>query len=246
MGLNGKKNKNIVAALVLVLLAIAALLAVILVKKGWQQAKGSKEAGVLSDPVIKASSVMVECGDQVGCGNIYEVRKDTAVIVTARHILEGNSDAGNFAESGEEPKVSDQINVTFRDGRVETASLLKEDPALDVAFLEVGASLPEGMAGIFAGADAAFVSDFALMPGTEIYLRNALTDQVYAGTVAIPSVYSEDFGTEMILCYCVVDEGMSGTGLFDAEGNYLGMLLGSTDEGEAVCLEAARIRSAAP
>ncbi len=136
--------------------------------------------------------------------------------------------------------------MTFCDGRVETASLLKEDPALDVAFLEVRKTLQEDMPAIPAWAGGDQVSDSHLMPGTEILLRNALTDEVYAGTVELPAVYSEDFGTEMILCYCVVDDGMSGTGLFDDEGNYLGMLLGSTDDGEAVCLEAAKIRATAP
>ena len=76
-----------------------------------------------------------------------------------------------------------------------------------------------------------------IVPEMNIFLRNALEDQVYAGVVELPSVYSEDFGREMIVCYCSVDPGMSGTGLFDEAGNYLGMLLGTTDEGEAVCLE---------
>ena len=242
----GKKIKNIVTALVTVLIVTAALVAILGAKKGWLNNTGGNEAGGLSEPVIKASSVIVECGDRMGCGNIYDIREDVAVIVTARHILEGYSDSGNFTGPEDNSKVDSQIHVTFCDGRVETASLLKEDPALDVAFLEVRKTLQEDMPAIPVGAGGDQVSDSHLMPGTEILLRNALTDEVYAGTVELPAVYSEDFGTEMILCYCVVDDGMSGTGLFDDEGNYLGMLLGSTDEGEAVCLEAAKIRATAP
>ena len=37
---------------------------------------------------------------------------------------------------------------------------------------------------------------------------------------------------------------MSGTGLFDEEGNYLGILLGGSDEAEAVCLDANSIKAA--
>ena len=46
---------------------------------------------------------------------------------------------------------------------------------------------------------------------------------------------------DIIYCYCAVTPGMSGAGLFDESGHYLGILLGGSDEAEAVCLDAASI-----
>ena len=246
MDIRGKKNKFIVSALIIALLLIIALVAVILLNKGRQPGASENGNEESKEPLIKASSVMVECGDQVGCGNVYECSEDAIIIVTARHILE-DAKAGTSAGDA-------SIQVTFYDGEASQAKLIKEDSGLDVAFLEINKKeLPAHGLGYQAVAMTSSdvnkeygKPDATLNPGTNIYLRNALKDQVYAGTIELPSVYSEDFGTEVILCYCVVDDGMSGTGLFDEENNYLGMLLGSTEDGEAVCLDVAGIKAIAP
>ena len=57
-----------------------------------------------------------------------------------------------------------------------------------------------------------------------------------AGLVASPETFSEDFNQDVIYCYLDVNEGMSGGGLFDYKGRYLGLLLGGSDEGEGVFL----------
>lgn len=197
---------------------------------------GRKESEITEDgiPLIEKSAVMVECGESVGSGNIYRIKDDSFTIVTAGHIFEN--------ETGSEPG----ITVTFYDGEKAKGSVVKADKQLDVAFLEV-------LSGDIRDADtrykAVYEDDFTdsdiIMPavGDVIYLRNSVTGTNYAGTMGLPSVYSEDFGRNMILCYCEVDEGMSGTGLFDEEYGYCGMLLGGTKDSGAVCLDVKSISS---
>ena len=174
---------------------------------------------------ITKLSVVVSCGEYYGCGTVYDRTGDDLVIVSARHILEDYF-------SG----VSTDIKVGFSDGTVSNASLIKEDTGLDIVFLSVKRDLKGPYVKKKSAASPAI--------GEPVYLVDSNTSDVYAGSVASPSIYSEDFGMDMIYCYCLVTPGMSGTGLFDEEGRYLGILLGGSDEAEAVCLDASAIYEA--
>lgn len=180
---------------------------------------------------IKKLCVSVSCGEYYGCGTIYDDDKSSFTIVTARHVLQDYYDGA-----------SENIMVKFENNESCKASILKENMDLDIVFLFVGKNDIStdyySVADISSGSDISSKSGRTLSPGQTIYLVDAETDEVYAGTVANPSVYSEDFGMDMIYCYCAVTPGMSGTGLFDEEGKYIGILLGGSDEAEAVCLSA--------
>ena len=190
---------------------------------------------------IKDLTVVVSCGEHYGCGTIYDSDDSSFIIVTAMHVLEDYYGG-----------VSDEIVVTF-DGQEKCgATILKDSSNLDIVFLSVDkGTVSDDHYSIFdftsdknisSESSNNIKSDNTLLPGQTIYFVDANTGDIYAGSIASPSVYAEDFGMEMIYCYCAVTPGMSGTGMFDEDGNYLGILLGGSDEAEAVCLDAGSIK----
>ena len=190
---------------------------------------------------IKDLTVVVSCGEHYGCGTIYDSDDSSFIIVTAMHVLEDYYGG-----------VSDEIVVTFDDQELCEATILKDSATLDIVFLSVDkGTVSDDHYSIFdftsdknisSESSGDVKSDNTLLPGQTIYFVDANTGDIYAGSIASPSVYAEDFGMEMIYCYCAVTPGMSGTGMFDEDGHYLGILLGGSDEAEAVCLDAGSIR----
>lgn len=225
---------------------IAIILGFLLVLAGfagvWTQQINNKKTESrpeIDSPVdISKLCVTVSCGEYYGCGTIYDSDESSFTIVTARHVLDEY-----FAGS------SDSIEVTFDDQSCCAATIISDTPSLDIAFLNIDADAVSesyySVSDISPGSDAN-VSEANIIPasGQTIYFADANTGDVYAGSIISPSVYSEDFGMDMIYCYCAVTSGMSGTGLFDESGNYLGILLGGSDEAEAVCLDASSVRDA--
>ena len=187
--------------------------------------------------------VSVSCGDHYGCGTVYGSDENSFIIVTAMHVLEDYYGG-----------VSDEIVVIFDDQELCEATILKDSATLDIVFLSVDkGTVSDDHYSIFdftsdknisSESSNNVKSDNTLLPGQTIYFVDANTGDIYAGSIASPSVYAEDFGMEMIYCYCAVTPGMSGTGMFDEDGHYLGILLGGSEEAEAVCLDADSIRDA--
>jgi S1-C subfamily serine protease len=229
IGFTMKKIFGMILGLLLVGVVVAGI---------WIQQNNSKNTdGVLSQdsPVdISKLCVSVSCGDHYGCGTIYDDDSSSFTIVTAMHVLQDYYDGS-----------SKDISVTFEGQEICNASVLKDDTAKDVVFLSVERDEVDGeydsVLSSSVSAHGSSGADGVLSPGQTIYFVDANTGDIYAGSIASPSVYSEDFGMDMIYCYCAVTPGMSGTGLFDESGHYLGILLGGSDEAEAVCLGAASI-----
>ena len=214
-----------------------------------QYNNGQNEKNILGvdSPVdISKLSVSVSCGEHYGCGTIYDDDESSFTIVTAMHVLQDYYDGS-----------SKDISVTFGGQEICNATVLKNDTANDVVFLSVERDEVDGEydsvlsasasacgfdeSNIASGADGSSWANDILSPGQTIYFVDANTGDIYAGSIASPSVYSEDLCMDIIYCYCAVTPGMSGTGLFDESGHYLGILLGGSDEAEAVCLDAASI-----
>lgn len=230
-----KKTFGMILGLLLVGVVVAGI---------WTQQNNSKNTdGVLSQdsPVdISKLCVSVSCGDHYGCGTIYDDDSSSFTIVTAMHVLQDYYDGS-----------SKDISVTFMDQEICSATVLKDDTAKDVVFLRVERDEVDGEYDPVLNASAsahgfdesiiASGADDILSPGQTIYFVDANTGDIYAGSIASPSVHSEDLCMDVIYCYCAVTPGMSGTGLFDESGHYLGILLGGSDEAEAVCLGAASI-----
>ncbi len=223
-----KKTLGIILGLLLVGIVMAGI---------WTQHNDQNEKNVPggNSPVdISKLCVSVSCGDHYGCGTIYDEDESSFTIVTAMHVLQDYYDGS-----------SKDISVTFEGQEICNATVLKDDTAKDVVFLRVEEAEVDGeydsVLSPSVSADGSSEANVLMSPGQTIYFVDANTGDIYAGSIASPSVYSEDFSMDMIYCYCAVTPGMSGTGLFDESGHYLGILLGGSDEAEAVCLGAASI-----
>ncbi len=222
-----KKSLGIILGLILVAICLTGV---------WRQQLKKENIENQSDAIyevdISKLSVAVSCGEYYGCGTIYDSDVNSYTIVTARHVLQDYYDGA-----------SEDIMVKFENNESCKASILNENIDLDIVFLDVDkieiSTDYYSVADTSSGSDGSSESGSTLSIGQTIYLVDANTGDIYAGSIANPSVYSEDFSMDMIYCYCAVTPGMSGTGLFDEEGKYLGILLGGSDEAEAVCLDAA-------
>ncbi len=165
------------------------------------------------------SSVLIESGSLYGSGNIWKIDGDTITIITALHVIDDPSD----------------IVVTFCDGTTAMAEQINSDDQKDYCFLMVKELSASNYSSIELSSDS-------LSPDTSVFmLENTTPQTATVGVISNPSIYSEDFSQEMIYCLISVSEGMSGTGLYDLNGRYLGILLGGTENGEAVCLSADKL-----
>lgn len=78
-----------------------------------------------------------------------------------------------------------------------------------------------------------------LGPGDDLFILGSAdypAGNLFYGIIGSPSVYMEDFGTEMLWAYCEVKPGMSGSGVFDQDGCLIGIVCGGNEEKEAAVL----------
>lgn len=221
-------------------------------------AEPSEEDAALLPPeedagyAIDGGIVMVRVGkpaEQVlyatGSGVVYALYEEQLWIVTAGHVLENVKDAAvwiDFAgtadgratdESGEDTQSA------VGDGTGAAALVqcdayeLTEDA--DLAFLCISLeSIPGG------------IRDRLILPGTDKEHYDALgeSDAVrvrgfgenglvsYDGILTDFWIYVEDFSQYMMVADCAIEPGMSGGGLFDDEGNLIGIACGGNASGE--------------
>ncbi len=177
---------------------------------------------------ITRLSATVSCGDYFCCGTIYDRTDSGLIILTAAHVL---------YDYTSDPEAH-PITVTIENTEYKRASLLNSSDALDIAFLY----LEDTQLSSSFGSISFPISDDHPIAEETIYLVNATTGDICAGSVASPKTYCEELGMDMIYCYCDVVPGMSGAGLFDEDGNFLGLLIAGSDEVDALCLDAASIK----
>lgn len=162
---------------------------------------------------VLKSHVLVDSGTLSGCGNIWKIGKKNITVITASHVIEDKEDISVFFWTGDKVKAK-----VFTDNKKLDYCLLTVTPddtkSLDITAVTPAKSLPK--------------------TGDDIFMVIPYFHTASAGIVAGPEVYSEDFGQNLIHCYVDVNEGMSGGGLFDNSGNYLGILLGGSEEGDGV------------
>lgn len=180
-------------------------------------------AGMLQEATAGAM-VRIQIGDVTGSGVIWDAIGDTLVIATAAHIfVEGNG----------------VVEVTFADGW--TARIVGYDMAdTDLAFFYVDISkIPSEQLEQYYLVRRDTEVAGKLENGDGIILMgscNEVAGNAYEGTVLEPWIYVEDFAQYMIWVDAEAEPGMSGGGLFDYEGNFLGILCGTNSDGETVAL----------
>ena len=186
-----------------------------------------------------SAMVTVRAGKLMGSGVIYDSDESTVWIATAAHVLE--------YVTGE----NDEVSVTFEDGFtvVTTEKIFAKGQDLALLVLPREALLDEAQDGV-ASAEGAALQDHGqayrrVLVSLEAYDRLAAGDTVIAmgsksgvgedasvGTLLKDYVYSEDFGSYVMLADLTVSPGMSGGALFDAQGHLMGILCGVSEDGE--------------
>ncbi len=179
---------------------------------------------------ILRSSVLVESGTDWGSGNIWSMDSDSITVITAAHVIVDETDI-TVRFPGE-----DGAAATLSGGKAHPATLISSDLDRDYCFLrldteETGISVRPSTKDLKTGSDV-----FMLMPASSDSADQGTAPGISAGVIINPELYSEDFSQNVVYCNIEVMEGMSGGGLFDIDGNYLGLLIGGSDAGEGVFL----------
>ena len=187
------------------------------------------DIGTAIDYVYK-TIVTVNCGDVLGSGNIWRISPTYMDIITAGHVV-----------------IQDSADITFHDGLVVEGRVIKNNEEKDIALIRVKrndmkkASKEQGFEGENSfDYECVRLSKEAPLSHDDIFIMEAKTGTASVGTIESVDEFIPDFNMNMIYCLCDVDPGMSGSGLFDNKGRYLGILLGGSDEG-SVCLGADNI-----
>lgn len=171
---------------------------------------------------VRCSAVRIFGNGYYGSGSIYELRGDEIIIATNRHVLR------DFDE---------ESYVTFSNGRCEGGRVIGCAKKADVGFLSVPTgNIPcEELLGFRnvrrrqeAYEEAEKNTGFFMIDLTgdahgEAYLEGKVLDK---------RKYLTDYDMEMLYGDCRALPGMSGSGIFDFWGNYIGMLSGGTNQGE--------------
>lgn len=172
---------------------------------------------------VLCSCVRIQVEGHYGSGSIYKMLENEIIIVTNRHVLQyWNEDS----------------YVTFFNGRASGGTLEGISEEADLGFISVSIddfTYEELLAfrnirmctnredGEAARDSRIFSIDMASKWNAPVMME---------GEILSPRIYLEDFQTEMLYAEGNAVPGMSGGGIFDGHGNYLGMLTGGTLQGE--------------
>lgn len=166
-----------------------------------------------------------------GQGVLYSCEGENAYILTAGHMMLGMN-------------IGTECDVTFGvSGDTKTATLQYLSENADIAILQAAKD------DFKRAKPAAFeVSRYdALKEGDTVRFlcyEEGMDVEATEGTVTDIWIYLDDFGINMMLVEAETHSGMSGCGVYDAEGYLVGILCGSSEDGtEAAILPLSIIRS---
>lgn len=154
-------------------------------------------------------------------------------LITAGHVADG-------MQEGE------QAQIGMADGRTGEAQLLYRSETADMAILYMRENQVQGSLDCAERNREAFD---AAAEGDAVYARYVTRkegvprEDCMEGTLLDTWVYLEDFALDMMLAKLPARSGMSGCGIFDGQGNFMGILCGVSAEGEAAVLPLSVIES---
>lgn len=165
--------------------------------------------------------VRIEADSLLGSGVIYREREGKLLILTAAHLLEN---------------ASEDALLTFADGWQTLSGDYEcfELADLAVVRLEVDSIPAEHRTNYLCANvdkdafDAVRTGDGCIAMGC----RSGVAAEAYEGSILEPWIFMEDYGQYMIWARAEGMPGMSGGGLFDSQGHFLGILSGTDGEGE--------------
>lgn len=180
---------------------------------------------------MKPCAVQIKTADFHGSGVIFDETDDFITVVTSGHLAGGDDIKVVFLD--ENQIGIDKENIVFSE--------------YDLAFLKVPKKDLEDSTERNCRSvsyDEKLYSK--LKPGDELFMVGSSdypAGNLCYGTIGNKNIYVNEFDTEMIWIYGEVVPGMSGSGVFDPDGNLIGIICGGNDEKEAVALPLGKILS---
>ncbi|MBE5836265.1 MAG: trypsin-like peptidase domain-containing protein [Butyrivibrio sp.] len=194
---------------------------------------------------VRPTIVQIHSNGFYGSGTIYSIEKDYITIISNKHVLEDwNKGTNNY--------------VIFYDGAVTNAELIGLSDNTDLGMIRVDTSelMYEELIhyrsinydeSVY---DSLVTDDTVFTIGSDMLIKNTVEDDkvsiyginsgigssLYSGVLVNSDIYVTNLDRNMIYCYCYAQPGMSGGGIFDGYGHYLGMLTGGTSDDEAVAV----------
>ena len=168
------------------------------------------------------SAVRIQGNGCYGSGSVFEIRKDEIIIVTNRHVAE---------------YFDEESHVTFFYGGECTGRVLGLSDTADIGFISVD---PEGLKEqereLLREVGKQKSAYEKLKKNSRFFIVDIAGDRnhpaIYKGAVVEKDKFLEEYGTEMLYGDGAAVPGMSGSGIFDYYGNYIGTLSGATDRYE--------------
>ncbi|MCM1125345.1 MAG: serine protease [Lachnospiraceae bacterium] len=182
-----------------------------------EQAEEKESAFLFSE--VLGSCVRIQAEGHHGSGSIYEITEDEIIVVTNRHVLQ------YWGENS---------YVTFSNGAVGDGEVMAVSDQADAGFLSVRTEFltQEELKGLH----AVNKSERELVRSDVLYMVDLASDvwhpEVYQGQVLEPLKFLDEFGMEMLYGESLFKPGMSGCGVFDEKGDYVGMLTAGTEQNE--------------
>ena len=177
-------------------------------------------AGMLQE-TCGGMMVQLEAGRYLGSGILYKQEETSLVILTAAHVL---SD------------VAEVVKVTFVDGWVVESTDFELSRMADLAVVRVPLDqiTPDHASGYYLAKVDKTIYDNILSEDGCIVMgcRTGVAEDAYEGFVLEPWIYMEDYGQYMMWVSAAGKPGMSGGGLFDRRGHFLGILSGRSEDNE--------------
>lgn len=173
-------------------------------------------------------AVRIETDKRSGSGIIWSIDKEQIVILTAGHVI------GDWQS----------LQITFLDGS--QLSYAKKEievvisPSSDLAILQVPTAQLQKNCLDQCRYAAIDKDTFDELKAEDIVMVLGSLDGVaanaYAGRLEEAWVYVEDFGQYMMLARVYAASGMSGGGVFDVQGHFIGVICGGNEDGELAIL----------
>lgn len=195
-------------------------------------------AGMLKEQACGAM-VRISAGNLVGSGVIFRMDQKEMVILTAAHVLEevaGQERSEDNAES--------VLEITLIDGTILSDKKNKsKDNVWSVTLSQtsdlgiITVPMEEIPEDVFAHCRYVPTDKeaFDVLTAGDIILAMGCAEEVagnaYEGTLTDPWVYIEDYGQYMMLGRTYAESGMSGGGVFDRYGRFVGILSGEDERG---------------
>ena len=174
---------------------------------------------------LQKPTVMITVGSSHASGVIVKSDENGLVIASVTHLLNGY----------------DQGIIRFSDGHAGFADVAYSDEKSDITLLTIDRS----------DMDAEFADSLEAAPyDIKAYDNLATDDSVYVvgsavdvaanvtkGTFKEKDYYVPEFDQYLMYLYCDSFPGMSGGGIYTAEGSFLGLVAGGSDNSETVAIE---------